>query len=71
MIFSCLSVFEIVIFLKKLYLRKTKLSVYSVSVHHWICSNLGREVHPTLLFTLNNGDHFAQVGISGSFFANF
>jgi len=71
-IFLCSSVFGIVIFLEKLCSGKTKSSTYSASVHRWIYSNFGREVCPTLLFTLNDGDqiwnHFAQVGIPGSFF---
>jgi hypothetical protein len=71
-IFLCSSVFGIVIFLEKLCSGKTKSSTYSAFVHRWIYSNFGREVRPTLLFTLNDGDqiwnHFAQVGIPGSFF---
>jgi len=74
-IFFRLRLFGIAIFLEKLCSGQTKSLAYSASVHRWICSNFGGDVHPSLLFTLNGGDriwnHFAQVGILGSFFANF
>jgi hypothetical protein len=74
-IFFRLRLFGIAIFLEKLCSGQKKSLAYSASVHHWICSNFGGDVHPSLLFTLNGGDRiwndFAQVAILGSFFANF